>query len=425
LRGNWKAPRIGRRLALALSLLLLGALAVHPVLGERYSIDVVLPPTKYPPIKVYWDESSMASCPRDLSETIFETMKVAMAMLRKSIYRFAEESDGRYDELVRIRFENTSKPDGAHIILRVSQLGEGVAGRTTYRFRDGQPYPPYTVEVDCEVPLSGTVPAFNVVLHELLHSLGLGHTKHYMMPDGGLEIMAETKPVEREPTIYVSTLDLYALYRIYFGGHVFWGGTKDTVEIESEKFSYRQVTPYVVEFDALRRRYDELSSKYTFLEGRYVNLSRDLEVVSISVKSLESSISKVSSEVQGMSKTVSSISESVSSISTRLLEEEARRMRLEEALRRNMSTVQESLEKLRRENLEMNETIASLGEEASRLRESLKQAYMEIDILRGQNIMLTLLALAALAVAVAEIPLIVKSAERRGEKPQEPERGGG
>jgi len=414
LRGEVEKLRIGRCLVLALSLLLLVALAVHPVLGERYSIDVVLPPTKYPPIKVYWDESSMASCPRDLSETIFETMKVAMVMLRKSIYRFAEESDGRYDELVRIRFENSSKPDVAHIILRVSQLGEGVAGRTTYRFRDGQPYPPYTVEVDCKVPLSGTVPAFNVVLHELLHSLGLGHTKHYMMPDGGLEIMAETKPVEREPTIYVSTLDLYALYKIFFTGYL-WGKVKDVVEIDSDRFSYRQVTPYLVEFDVLRKKYDELSSKYSFLEGRYMNLSRDLETVSMNVKSLESSFSKMNLEVQSMSK-------SISSISTKLSEEAVRRMRLEEDFRENMSVVRKSLKELGEENVKMNETIARLGEEAWKLRESLKQAYMEIDILRSQNIMLVILAFTALALAVAEIPLIVKSMEKRGrehEKTQE------
>jgi prefoldin subunit 5 len=388
-----------------------------PAYSEKYSIEVFLPPTRNPPIKVYWDYSSIPNCPRKLSETIFETVKVAMVMLRKSIYRFAEESDGRYDELVRIRFENTSRLKDSHIVVRVNQLGEGVAGKTTISFVDGNPNPPYIVEIDCEVPLSGTVPAFNVVLHELLHSLGLGHTKHYLMPDGGLEIMAEAKPVEREPTIYVSTLDLYALYKIFFTGYL-WGRVKDVVEIDSDRFGYSQVTPYLVEFDVLRKKYDELSSKYSFLERGYMNLSRDLETVSINVKSLESSFSKMNLEVQSMSK-------SISSISTKLSEEAVRRMRLEEDFRENMSIVGKSLKELGEENVKMNESIARLGEEALRLSLSLKQAYMEIDILRGQNIMLTLLALAALVVAVAEIPFIVKSAERRGEKTHEPERGGG
>jgi len=392
-------------LTITMAFLLLQTI-LTPAYSEKYSIGVFLPPTRNPPIKVYWDYSSISNCPKELSETIFETVKVAMVMLRKSIYRFAEESDGRYDELVKIRFENTSRLRDSHIVVRVNQLGEEVAGKTTLSFIDGNPNPPYIVEIDCETPLSGTVPAFNVVLHELLHALGLGHTKHYMMPDGNLEVMAETKPVEREPTIYVSTLDLYALYKIFFTGYL-WGRVKDVVEIDSDRFSYRQVTPYVVEFDVLRKKYDELSSKYSFLERGYMNLSRDLETVSINVKSLESSLSKMNLEVENMSR-------SISSISTKLSEEELRRMKLEEDFRGNMSIVGKSLKELGEENVKMNETIARLGEEAWKLRESLKQAYIEIDVLRSQNIMLVILTFTALVLAVAEIPLIVKSMEKRG-----------
>jgi chromosome segregation ATPase len=204
------------------------------------------------------------------------------------------------------------------------------------------------------------------------------------------------------------------LYKIFFTGYL-WGRVKDIVEIDSDRFSYRQVTPYVVEFDVLRRKYDELSSKYSFLEGRYMNLSRDLETVSTNVKSLESSLSKMSREVENMNK-------SISSISTKLSEEELRRMKLEEDFKQNMSVVRKSLKELGEENVKMNETIARLGEEALKLRENLKQAYMEMDILRSQNMMLLILAFTALALAVAEIPLIVKSMEKRGrehEKTQE------
>jgi uncharacterized protein YoxC len=380
--------------------------ALTPASSEKYGIEVVKPPTRTPPIKVYWDNSSMANCPRELSETIFETVKVAMIMLRKSIYRFAEESDGAYDDLIRIRFENVSKPERAHILIRVSQLGENVAGRVTYQFMDGEPRPPYILEMDCETPLSGTVPAFNIALHELLHALGLRHTKHYIMPDGSLEIMAEVKPVEREPTIYVSTLDLYALYRIYFTGHHFWGGVKDVVDIDSEKFSYRQVTPYVVEFQKLSEKYDQLLAKYSSLEERFGSLSRDVELVMIEVKSIEGSIKDIGGKVEEVSSRVGEVSEM-------LMEEKIKREALERSLREDISMITASIERLREAGEEASRKIRELSEENIRLSRELELAYREIDILRSQGILLIAIAFTALAIAVVEIPLIVRSMEKK------------
>ena len=389
-------------------IVILATLTVQPASSEKYGIEVVKPPTKTPPIKVYWDNSSMANCPRELSETIFETVKVAMVMLRKSIYRFAEESDGAYDDLVRIRFENTSNLERAHILIRVGQLGDVVAGKTTYTFRDGEPKPPYIIELDCETPLSGVVPAFNVALHELLHSLGLGHTKHYLMPDGNLEMMAEVKPVEREPTIYVSTLDLYALHRIYFAGHRFWGSVKDVIEIDSEKFSYRQVTPYVVEFQKLSEKYDQLLTRYSGLEARLGELSRDVEIVMEEVKSIESHLLGVSGRVEEISSTIRKMSE-------RFLEEEEARRALERSFKENISMIKTSIEILREADEEVFRKMGELSEEDERLMRGLDIAYQEIVILRSQVIFLTVMAFIALAIAVLEIPLIVRVMEKRGE----------
>jgi len=164
------------------------------------------------PVKIYWKPSE--TCPADFNQVLKKTLDTAIVLLRKSVWRFMEENDGKFDEMVKFRIEYTQNPEEAHIIVTGDRLEEGVAGATSIATIDDKMVPQTEIVYDCGIVLRSMVPAFNIVLHELLHGLGLGHAYFDKVGDQW-EIMAEEKP-EGEPTIYVSTLDLYAWDRGWF-----------------------------------------------------------------------------------------------------------------------------------------------------------------------------------------------------------------
>ena len=86
---------------------------------------------------------------------------------------------------------------------------------------------------------------------------------------------------------------------------------------------------------------------------------------------------------------------------------------LERSLREDISMITASIEKLRESGEEASRKIRELSEENIRLSRELDLAYREIDILRSQGILLIAIAFTALAIAVVEIPLIVRSMEKK------------
>jgi len=284
-------------LAVVLSLLLL----IAPTESQGLWIEVIPlgDEMKTFPIKIYWRESR--TCPQEFNDVLKKTLDVAMILLRKSIWRFMEENDGEYDKFIEFRLEYTDNPQEAHIIIMGDQLGEEVAGETIIATVGGMMVPPTKIRYDCEVVLKPLVPAFNVVLHELLHGVGLGHAYFDRVGDQW-EIMAETKR-KGEPTIYVSTLDLHALYQIWFNNY-----RGDGVSLP-RNLEFREVKPYVVELEELKKIYEELHQKYGVLEEEVASLKDDLKILERRVEGLEQTVTAISTKVSSLEKRAASLEE--------------------------------------------------------------------------------------------------------------------
>jgi len=260
---------MNRKLAL-LSILLVSALAFNIVSASRLLwIEAIPLSSEYRklPVKVYWKPSE--TCPADFNQVLKKTLDTAIVLLRKSVWRFMEENDGRFDEMVRFRIKYVQNRKEAQIVVTGDRLEEGVAGATVITMTDEGMIPHTVIIYDCNVVLKPMVPAFNVVLHELLHGLGLGHA-YFDKVDDQWEIMAEEKR-EGEPTIYVSTLDLYALDRLWFKG------SRDRRIVLPDYLEFREVKPYVVELEELKQVYQELHEKYGVLEKDVAELKTVLK----------------------------------------------------------------------------------------------------------------------------------------------------
>jgi len=117
--------------ALVISAILLSMLLLlSPIEAQQLTIEVIPLSSKMKrfPIKVYWKES--AACPAEFNQVLKKTLDVALIFLRKSIWRFMEENDGKYDRFITFRLEYTNNPREAQIIVTGDQLGEEVAGVT-------------------------------------------------------------------------------------------------------------------------------------------------------------------------------------------------------------------------------------------------------------------------------------------------------
>jgi hypothetical protein len=249
------------------------------------------------PVKIYWEDSK--ECPDRFNEVLKKTLDTAIIFLRKSIYRFMEENDGRYDEFIRFRIEYVDNLDESQIFITGKQLGSESAGETNIYTIDKRMIRA-EIYYDCEVVLKPVVPAFNVVLHELLHALGLGHTEFEKIGDE-YEIMF---PYHTEKTtIYVSNLDLEALYNLWFRNY------DGEIYITSSDFQFKQVKPYVVEFQELEEIYRDLQSKYSTISSEVRNLERDVTILESDLTEVKSTIAKIGGYLEKHEKELKKVSE--------------------------------------------------------------------------------------------------------------------
>ena len=384
-----------RRLSL-LTILLSLLLLIGPIEAQELWIEVMplSAEMKKLPVKIYWKESK--TCPAEFNEVLKKTLDVAMILLRKSIWRFMEENDGKYDKFIAFRLEYTDNPREAHIIITGDQLEEGVAGETWIATVEGKMVPPAQIYYDCEVVLKPLVPAFNVVLHELLHGLGLGHTYFDKVGDQW-EIMAEAKR-EGEPTIYVSTLDLHALYQIWFSNY-----RRNRVSLPQE-LEFREVKPYVVELEELKEIYEELHRKYGVLEEEVTSLKDDLKILEKRVENLEQNVTIIRTKVsfleekatnlEKMAETLSESLETVSSEVSRVAEElESVNTTMREwmgEVRGSIRTLSTRISENQRSIQEHSQLLASQQQAIENLNISLQEAMKYLKIL----IILTAVSLA-------------------------------
>ena len=234
------------------------------------------------PVKIYWEDSK--ECPGKFNEVLKKTLDVAIVLLRKSIYRFMEENDGVFDEFVKFRIEYAKNLNETSILVTGRQLGEEEGGRTVlYRTMDGKVIRA-EIYYDCETILKPAVPALNIVLHELLHALGLGHTELEKVGDE-YELMF---PYQTEKiAIYISNLDLEVLYNLWFRDY------DREVYTTDSSFQFKQVKPYVVELQELEEIYRDLQSKYSSMNMEVSNLKSDVVVLKSDIAEIKNTVARV------------------------------------------------------------------------------------------------------------------------------------
>ena len=235
-------------------------LTVIPIqaFGEEQAPAIeVLPgsPPKNYPIRIYvYRQAYVTERDQNIftcvwTDQIISTLYEALRDLRGSILRFIDEHP-EYRELALIHFVNVSSPNEADITFKVVSM---IATNSTFY---GVAYfgdKPAEIAVVCRMVDRGRETVYNVVLHEILHALGLGHAKQRFTGDGAPELMwpGPSTRVKQYPT----TLDLYALYVVHFGSVS--GGV---ITLPSD-MKYEMVIPYTQEIQALRQENAKLKNQ--------------------------------------------------------------------------------------------------------------------------------------------------------------------
>jgi len=236
-------------LALAISLSILPTVRAFE---DRPSIDVYNISQKPLTVKVYvypedldLNTSLPFTCP--YHDKIVQTFYEELLTFRKAVFRFVSEHP-KYIRLAGIEFANVSSPEEADITLRVTQ-GLNRSAVLMYRIGGDQAN---EIQIDCWYPPRTGEDFPSIVLHEIFHSLGVGHASTEYTSEGEPELM---RFIQGET--YPSTLDLYALHQLYFGNVSFNGNYKTSIKIP-EDLEYEMVTPYDVELRQLGEENEKL-----------------------------------------------------------------------------------------------------------------------------------------------------------------------
>lgn len=326
------------------------------------------------PVKIYWMDST--ECSKDFNILIRQTVDTVILLLRKSIYRFMEENDGLFDELVKLRIEHADDLNEAQVVITGKQLEEGILGETWMYLSDEKTILRSRVYYDCDVVLDPFISAFNVVLHELLHSLGLGHTNFDKVNDTE-EVMYHIIPSKRS-SIYVSTLDLYLLYMLWFKNY-----KSNIFYLSDLPLQFKEVRPYVVEFEDLKKAYTELHEKYGVLEISVDRLSEDLYKFKtdsdIKFKVIMEDVKNVENAIEDLSLNISRVKQDISDLSVKVSVLE----NMENNLRENIKRIEENFILLEEKVLEIDKKIV----------DNYMQLHDEIGYLDNQLKMLQIISL--------------------------------
>ncbi|MEM1944556.1 MAG: hypothetical protein QXX57_02295 [Nitrososphaerota archaeon] len=191
-------------------------------------------PVPIPPeVLVYVDTTGQ--CPQeDREDRIISQLPAAFRFHREAVLRFITELGERYEQLLDVKFKTTFRRESAHVIFRVTNLQPPTIGQTIISDT-------LLLEVEISCELAG-YPVFYtqaIILHELYHTLGIGHIRDNVAGDlVGDPIAGVSRPV------YPTTLTLYAIYLRYFGGlsnakkHPY--NSRETYPMSSQGLSTRQ-----------------------------------------------------------------------------------------------------------------------------------------------------------------------------------------
>jgi len=212
------------------------------------------PPRNYP-IRIYvypqtfQNEQVDQPFPCEWANKIMAALHEALHDLRGSILRFIDDHP-EYRELALIHLINASSPSDADITFKIVDMIAADPSFAGVTYFSGKPI---EVAIVCRLGGGGENITHNMILHELLHALGLGHAKQKLTGDGSWEVM--WPKLTNRAKIYPSTLDLYALYVVHFGSV---GGGVITLPSD---LRYEMVVPYAAEIQALRQENAKLKDQ--------------------------------------------------------------------------------------------------------------------------------------------------------------------
>ena len=178
------------------------SIPVHPLSSEMRSL----------PIKVSWVDSG--TCTQEEVDAIKNALDIALGILAGGASKLENEYPEGFQGFSSFKFEKTSDASSAQIIVTDADL-ERIGGQATIRTSGGKVIPPSRVEISCDAVSAGTDALTSIIMHELLHALGLGHTS-FSEYNGIKELMYE---VLTDPKTYPSTLDFYAAYQLVIKGY--------------------------------------------------------------------------------------------------------------------------------------------------------------------------------------------------------------
>jgi archaellum component FlaC len=249
-----RLPLIFLLLAVLLAVIPLQAFAEERAASPAIEISARAPPRNYP-IRIYvyqqtfQNEQADTPFPCEWTSKIMAALHEALHDLRGSILRFIDEHP-EFRELALIHFTNASSPSDADITFKIVDMIAANPDFEGVTYLSGRVI---EIAVVCRLGGGAENDAHDLILHELLHALGLGHAKQQITEDKSEELMwpKSSTHVKQYPT----TLDLYALYMVHFGSAS--GG----VVTLPNGMRYEMVVPYAQEIQTLRRENQKLKDQ--------------------------------------------------------------------------------------------------------------------------------------------------------------------
>ncbi|MEM0381716.1 MAG: hypothetical protein QW580_03505 [Nitrososphaerota archaeon] len=360
----------------ALTLVVLAFAGLNPLATTNW-IEIYPVPTP-PEALVYVEKTGICAS----EDRIISQLPAVFQIHREAVLRFITELGERYDQLLNVKFRIVSNKGLAHVIFRVKHLEPPIIGQTL--IGDALPL---EVEIDCRLASYPDFYMQAIILHELYHTLGIGHIRNDVSGDlmGG-PIAGVSRPV------YPTTLTLYAIYLRYFGG---LSNAKTSIQLPSS-IPYVQSRPFNETIESLSQ---SLSWYTTAYETLVTTMKNDITFLQDKTYALGLRLNKTESIVSNMSSALAGMSG-------------------------RLSTAESQLNNLGGEVSSLKEGQRSISESLSGIKASLDRSGREIELLRGsltalstelekQSRMITILSLVVLVLSAA-VPAVAVYFRRRG-----------
>lgn len=347
-------------------------------------IEIYPVPTP-PEVLIYVERTGICTS----EDRIISQLPTVFQIHRDAVLRFITELGERYDQLLDVKFKIINSERAAHVIFRAKKLEPPIIGQTFI----GDTLP-LEVEIDCGLASYPDFYMQAIILHELYHTLGIGHIRNDVSGD----LMGGPISDVRRP-VYPTTLTLYAIYLRYFGG---LSNAKTSIQLPSS-IPYVQSRPFSESIEYLSKQVESLSrdlSRYmTAYEEAKQIIANDIASLRNDVVFLRNTTEMLESRINGTESKVDSLGSQLSDVVTQVS---------------NLGGEVSSLKEGQR----------SISESLSGIKASLDRSGREIELLRGsltalsaelekQSRTVTILSLVVLVLSAA-VPAVAVYFRRRG-----------